>query len=91
MNANPQALLLNSTAPQEFNAALIQEPKLRVHRDGRLSYRDPAGRWTRYTTKSRPKPFSRRVNPQRRRLLRDGFGESRRNETQFVIVRFIKA
>jgi hypothetical protein len=89
MNANPQALLLNSPTAQAFSGAV--EPKLRVHRDGRLSYRDPAGRWTRYTTKSRPKPFSRRVNPQRRRLLRDGFSGSRRNETQLVIVRFIKA
>jgi hypothetical protein len=55
-----EPLSANSPTAQAFSGAV--EPKLRIHRDGRLSYRDPARRWTRYTTKSRPKSFSRRVN-----------------------------
>ena len=39
-----------SQFPHRASSSGAVEPKLRVHRDGRLSYRDPVGRWTRYTT-----------------------------------------
>jgi hypothetical protein len=84
-------LSLDRPATQQTNhVAPVHEPKLLVQSDGRLSYRDSAGRWTRYATEIPVEVFYKTPEFQRRRLLLDGFSESRRNGAQVVIVRVIR-
>jgi hypothetical protein len=80
-----------STAPQDFNAALIQEPQLCVHRDGRLSYRDLSGQWNRYVTEVPSEVYFKVPEHQRRRLFRDGLSGMRANGAQIVLVRIIRS
>ena len=51
-----------SRSPYRASICDAVQPKLRVHRDGRPSYRDLTGRWVRYTTKFRRKSFTGCVN-----------------------------
>ena len=59
---NTKSVSSNRATAQASTSAPLSHPKLRLHQDGRVSFRDTSGQWTRYVTRSRPKWFPRRLS-----------------------------
>jgi hypothetical protein len=71
-------------------AQASNQATLKLHRDGRLSYKDD-GHWTRYDNEIPGELWSRVPPPQRRRLLllRDKRAFGRNSGSKLVVVRIV--